>query len=148
MPEEQITRWGRESINVALLKTTTILSQQMAKWQYNALLTLYQGHLCLSTHLKGKKNHHTPNPSIYELFLYQEELLLSQPSYWGMFYETQVMTFHCSPMKAGRALWQVPSWLTMNNTIICNYVNVLLLQWCHLQHVWYACERWWGHQSR
>lgn len=47
MPEEQITIWGGESINVASLKTTTILSQQMAKWQYNALLTLWQGHQAL-----------------------------------------------------------------------------------------------------
>lgn len=40
MLEEQITSWGGENINAASLKITTILFQQMAKWQYNALLTL------------------------------------------------------------------------------------------------------------
>lgn len=40
MLEDQITSWGGENINAASLKITTILFQQMAKWQYNALLTL------------------------------------------------------------------------------------------------------------
>lgn len=65
MPEEQITSWGGGSINVALLKVTTILSQQMAKGQYNALLTLYQGHQAFVPFYppeKKKKKKKPPHP--------------------------------------------------------------------------------------
>lgn len=83
MPEEQITSCGGESINVASLKITTILSQQMARWQYNALLTLYQGHQAFVPFYppERKKKNLPPHPKPLNLraILHQEELLLFPP---------------------------------------------------------------------
>lgn len=84
MPEEQITSWGGGSINVALLKVTTILSQQMAKGQYNALLTLYQGHQAFvpfySPEKKKKKKTTTPQtPKSMSYFYIRENCCYPSP---------------------------------------------------------------------